>query len=187
MKKLLAVILAAVFLLTASCAPRGRIPDGYAETTFCDITVAVPEYWELSTWDNGAEDRASFRYGEGADIKLPLDISASDAASTLADIAILEMLTGWGDAGESRAEKLERTGQMELRIYTILEHETCEIAGMDAARFRVQTKAGHEAIHYYMLTDDYYYHFEFNDNGLEITDNFSDTIRQVMDSIRVTA
>lgn len=194
MKKFLAAALAAMLLLTvpgvALAAEEEReVPEGYVETTFCDLTYCVPEGWEALTWDDAQQDHLNYNVEQDGEVVFPLDISAFTAASFKADMVLLDMLAGEIDPDETMAGKLERSGETALRSNTIEETEQCVVGGAPAVRFFVTTPTGYEAVHYYVLTEDYYYHFEFNYLGTwgqEVTEDIAETIGLVMGSIIVT-
>lgn len=195
MKKFLAAALAAMLLLTvpgvALAAEEEReVPEGYVETTFCDLTYCIPEDWEALTWDDDQQDHLNYSLKQDGEVVFPLDVSAYDAISTMTDLALMDMLVmGEIEPGEAKADKLERWGKMELRSNTIGETEQCVIGGAPAVRFAVTTPTGYEAVHYYVLTEDYYYHFEFNYLGTwgqEVTEDIAETIDLVMDGVTVT-
>ena len=192
MKKFLAAAMAALLLFTvpgvALAAEEEReVPDGYVETTFCDLTYVVPEEWD--SWTSEEENQASASYNlvKDQEYNFPLDVHAYDAITTLTDMALFDMLVmGEIDPEETRADKLERWGKTELRTKTVEETEVCDIEGVDAVKFVVTTPTGWKQIRYDLLTDGYYYKFEFTNNEPEITDEFAEIIDQVMNSIIVT-
>ena len=175
-------------LFFASCSKSvPKIPEGYIETTFCDLSFAIPENWEGMTWDDESQNHINYSCEDkNGEYSFPLDISAYDAVSSMTDMAAIDMLIlGEVNPGEAKSEKLERWGKMELRIYNIDETEQCEVGGCPAARFLVSSENGYEGIHYYVLTDNYYYKMEFNYLGREITPDLEKTIEQVINSVSV--
>ena len=157
------------------------------ETTFCDLTYCIPEDWEALTWDDDQQDHVNYNYVRDGEYGFPLDISAYDAISTMTDLALFDMLVmGEIDPEETRVDKLARMGKTELRTRTIEETEICDIEGVDAVKFVLNSTPGHEWVRYDILTEGYYYKFEFMNNVEEVTEDFSEIIDQVMNSIIVT-
>lgn len=191
MKRIITVMLAILLLASATaCGAGDKLPDGYVEMDFCDLHFAVPGEWEPLTWEDESQNHLSYSYEAGDVYTFPLDVSAYDAVKAMADLAIVDMVMA-GDAGQegTQADTLERAGRVGLRMNTIEAAEQCEVGGAPAVRFTVITPSGYESVWYYVLTESYYYTFEFNYLGSwgdTLTDEITETIGHVMDSITVT-
>lgn len=166
------------------------VPDGFVEDSFCDLTYVVPKAWDLRNEDYDEDDEtACVRYYQTIEDGLlgPLDIEARDALATLRDLELAQiLLLGEVDPTNGKEDKLDFLARTDLQSCDILEKEFCKVGGEDALRVKATVRSGVETLHYYFITDEYYYHFYFWPEGQESADEFEETITQVMDSVRIT-
>lgn len=184
MKRLLCLVLSilSLFLFFSSCVRREKIPDGYVEDSFADLVYYVPEDWE-NTGTNGSP--VYFPVGEGFTLK-GLSIYYEDVITTMNDLFLYQtMIFGDELVAETYEEKLRLIARVDLQSLTIEEESACSIDGEKAIYIKASSDSGFETANYYFTTDKYYYHFEFANDEDTITDEFSNTINVIMNSVRI--